>query len=199
MTLLRSGDWHPGGDRPALTVIQLAATFQAALRALDYWRPGGPAVPALALVESAAPPQVWAGLMGGSAVLVLIGLALRRPAVLILAHLMLAAVYIGVGAPVLATSAVGPLSVAALALGAGALGTWALLHGWVRDTWTRLLAVTLMAGCAVLLAQTLGTDYRTGTGLVGAGVIHAALAFGVWVGTIRARLTPVAEEEVRRG
>jgi hypothetical protein len=198
VNLLRAGDWQPGGVSPALLVIQLAATLQAALRGLDYWHPAGPVPPTLALVESAAPPHVWAALMGGSAVVVLLGLAGRWPAVMILGHLLLAAVYLGVGVPVLAASAVGPLTAALLAVGGGALGTWALVHGWVRDLPARLLAVLLMCGAVILLSRTLGTDYRTGTGLLSAGVLHTALALGVWVGTLRRRLTPQAEEEVLR-
>lgn len=198
MSILRTGDWRPGGVSPALLIIQLAATLQAALRGLDYWRPAGPVPASLAVVEDAAPPAVWAALFCGSAVIVLLGLAGRWPAVLILGHLMLAAVYLGVGAPVLASSAVGPLSSAALAVGGGALGTWALSYRREGGLPARLLAVILMTGSGVLLSRVLGVDYRTGTGLVSAGVLHAALALGVWVGTLRRRLAPVAEEEVSR-
>jgi hypothetical protein len=197
VSLLRTGDWRPGGVSPALLVIQLAATLQAALRGLDYWHPTGPVPPSLRAVEDAAPPLVWAALFLGSALVVLLGLAGRWPAVLILGHLLLGAVYLGVGVPVLAASAVGPLGTALLAVSGGAFGTWVLCHPWVRDLPARLLAVLLMAGCAVLLSRTLGTDYRTGTGLLSAGVLHAALALGVWVGTLRRRLAPVVEEEVR--
>lgn len=197
MSVLRPGDWRPGGVSPALLIIQLAVTLQAALRGLDYWHPSGPVPPSLAAVEDAAPPVVWAGLFCGSALIVLIGLAGRWPAALILGHLMIGSVYLGVGVPVLAASAVGPAGLLLLTLCGGALGTWALVHSRVTCLPTRLTAVLLMTGCAVLLGQTLGTDYRTGTGLVSGGVVHAALALGVWIGTLRRRLTPIAEEEVR--
>lgn len=199
MNFLRPGDWRPGGISPALLAVQLIATLQAALRGLDYWRPGAPTPPgALALVESTAPPQVWAGLLCGSAVVVLLGLAGRWPAVLVVGHLMLAAVYLGVGLPVLNASAVGPLGTSLITAAAGGLAIYALIT--TRDHVglpARLLAVVLLAGVAVLAGRLLGTDYRTGTALVGAGGQHLALAIGVIIGTFRYRATALVDDEER--
>lgn len=197
MTFLRSGDWRPGAVSPALLAIQLIATLQAALRGLDYWTTDGAAPPGvLAVVEGAAPTQVWAGLLCGSALVVLLGLAGRWPAVLVVGHLMLAAVYLGVGLPVVSASAVGPLSTTLVALICGGLAIWALItdHPEVQGL-GRILAVVLLAGVACLLAQVLGADYRTGTGLVGAGGNHVALAVGVILGTLRRRAAVLVESE----
>lgn len=197
MNLLRGGDWRPGGISPALLTIQLVTTLQAALRGLDYWRPAATVPPGvLAVVESTAPPQVWAGLMCGASLVVLLGLGGRWPAVLIIGHLMLSAVYLGVGLPVLSAVAVGPLLDALVAAGAAALGLWALLCPRAPGGLAaRLLAVLILAGAAVTAARVLGTDYRTGTGLVGAGVVHASLALGVVVGTARRRAAAWLEEQ----
>jgi hypothetical protein len=195
VNVLRPGTWQPGGVSPALLAVQLVATFQAALRGLDYLRhPAAPPPGVLAVVESAAPPAVWGGLLCGSAVTVLLGLAGRWPAVLILGHALLAAVYVGVGAPVLASSAVGPLTTGVLAVAGAALGTWTLVSTRAPGGLpARLLAVVLMTGAVISLAQVLGFDYRTGTGLIGGGAIHASLAVGVIVGTLRRRAAELVE------
>jgi hypothetical protein len=196
VTPFRCGDWKPGAVSPALLTVQLVATFQAALRGLDYWRGTGPTPPALALVESAAPPTVWAALLMGGSALVLVGLAGRWASTLIVAHLLLAAVYIGVGAPVLAASSVGPLTLGLSVVAAAAAGTWGLLRhpsGVVRAA-----AVPVMLSALIGASTALGSDYRTGTGLVGAGLIHAALAAGVALGTVRRRAAEAVELEVTR-
>jgi len=192
--ILRPGDWRPGGVSPALLAIQLTTTLQAALRGLDYLRHTGTTPPGvLAVVESAAPPAVWSGLLLGSAAVVLLGLAGRWPGILILGHALLAAVYAGVGLPVLTATATGSPDTILLILSCGTLGTWTLVSGRAPGGMTaRLLAVTLMVGTVIALSTVLGVDYRTGTGLAGGAVVHAALAAGVALGTVRRR----AEREV---
>lgn len=196
MTLLAPGDWRPAAAGPALLILQLVGALQAALRGLDYWRNTGPTPPALAAVEGAAPPQVWAGLLCGSAAVVLLGMAVRRAAVIVLGHLLIGAVYLGLGVPVLASAARGPAWLAAAALLTGAAGTYALTRDRSRLL-SGLLGGAAMVAAAVILSGTLGPDYRTGTALAAAGIMHGALALGVGVTATRRRLVAQLEEEVR--
>jgi hypothetical protein len=190
------GTWTPGRVNPGLLAVQLCFLLQAAFRGLDYLGGVRAGDPIQRAVEAAAPYPVWGGLFYGLALLVLIGVAARRPALMVLGHLAFAALYLGIGLLVLSTTAGLSLSGAA-GLAACAAGTWALLSTRVPGLRPRLaVAVPLMIGGQLAVVASLGTDYRTGTGLALSGAVHAALAAAVsWCA---ARQT-LEDREVTRG
>lgn len=180
--------------------MQLITALQAALRGLDYWRqPAGTAPPAIAVVEQAAPPAVWGALFLGTSVLVLLGLAGRWVPIIVIAHLLLGAVYVGLGVPVLASTAVGPAALIAVSLAAAVVGTWLLIHHGTRPMLRISAALPLMLGALLATSTALGTDYRLGTGLVLAGALQGVLALGVALVTFRRQAADqLAEEGVDR-
>lgn len=193
---LRRSVWQPTAA-PALLAIQGIALFQAALRGADYI--GGsdrPTAPSLAHVEQAASLPTWGWLFYGSAVLVLLGIAARHVAPVVLGHLLLFAWYAGMGFPILAhTSGGAPHGLVAVPL--GVLGAWVVITRHVDSTPVRLaLGVPLMLAAHYLLADGLGSDYRTGTALVGAGLLHCTLALTAAVAAARQVLAVEVAREV---
>jgi hypothetical protein len=187
VTRLARGDWQPRRTHPVLLAVQLVVLWQAGLRGLDY--AGG----IDAGLDAGAADPVYGWLLYGSTVLVLAGLAIRRGVPVILGHALLASWYAGLGVA---------------ALGADALLDWRTLGGLAFGGCG--LAVLLasrhglllrVAGLgAMLLGQAavvvgLGVDYRTGSGLLSAGVQHAILAVGTVILWQRDRLRRVVERE----
>jgi hypothetical protein len=109
-----------------------------------------------------------------------------------------AAPYLGIGLLVLSTTA-GLTALGSAGLTACGLGTWALLSARTCSSRARLGALPLMVGGHLAVALSLGTDYRTGTGLVLSGAVHAALAAGVSWNAARQVLEDHEEKEVPRG
>jgi hypothetical protein len=182
------GDWQPRRTHPILLALQLVTLWQAALRGLDYV--GG--VTAGLDARAADPAYGW--LLYGSAVLVLLGLAIRRGGPVILGHALLASWYAGLG-----VTALGGLVVVfdlrvLLGLVFGGLGTAALLSDRFR-TPTRLAGVAAMLLGQVAIVAGLGVDYRAGTGLVAGGAQHAVLAVGTFLLWQRDRLRRQVEHE----
>jgi hypothetical protein len=182
------GDWQPRQTHPVLLAIQLVTLWQAGLRGLDYAGGVGGGLDAAA----AAPTYGW--LLYASTVLVLLGLAIRRGAPVILGHALLASWYAGLG-----VTALGGLGVVGdwrilLGLAFGALGTAALLSGRYR-TPLRLAGVAAMLLGQAAIVVGFGADYRTGTGLASAAVQHGILAVGTFVLWQRDRLRRVVERE----
>jgi hypothetical protein len=189
------GAWRPGLTNPGFLITQLLLLLQAAFRGLDYLSGVRPGDPIQRAVEAAAPYPLWGALFYGLALLVIIGVAGRWPGVMILGHLAFAALYLGIGVLVLSTTAE-PSAAGAVGLLACGAGTWALLTGRLATHAARLgIALPLLIGGQLLLALSLGADYRTGTGFVLSGVIHAALATGVSWGSAKQRAD--REEAVR--
>lgn len=170
--------WTPGRANPGLLAVQLCFLLQAAFRGLDYISGVTPGDPIQRAVENAAPYPVWGGLFYGLALFVLLGVVLRRPGLMILGHLAFSALYLGIGLLVLSTTA-GLTALGSLGLAACGLGTWALLSARTCSSRARLGALPLMVGGHLAVALSLGSDYRTGTGLVLSGAVHAALAAAV--------------------
>jgi hypothetical protein len=190
------GAWSPGQTNPGLLATQLIFLLQAAFRGLDYLggiRTGDPIQRA---VEAAAPYPLWGWLFYGLAVLVLVGVAGRWASVMIIGHLLFAALYLGMGALVLSTTAgLDPAGLTGLL--AALAGTWMLLARRVTAPGLRLgLALPLMIIGQLLITCSLGSDYRTGTGLALSGVVHAALASGVAWACARQQVRREEEEEV---
>lgn len=178
------GSWSPGRVNPGLLAVQLCFLLQAAFRGLDYLGGVRAGDPIQRAVEAAAPYPVWGGLFYGLSLLVLVGVATRRPGLMILGHLAFSALYLGMGLLVLSTSSHLTLA-GAVGLGACAGGTWLLLSASLTRRRLRVtVALPLMVAGQLLLALSLGADYRTGTGLVLSGAVHAALAAAVsWAST----------------
>jgi hypothetical protein len=182
------GDWQPGRTHPVLLALQLVTLWQAGLRGLDY--AGGVEVG----LDAGAAEPAYGWLLYGSTVLVLLGLAIRRGGPVILGHALLGSWYAGLGVTALGgVPAVLDWRVL-LGLAFGALGTAALLSSQFR-TPTRLAgaAAMLLGQAAIVLG--LGADYRTGTGLVSAGVQHAVLAVGTFLLWQRDRLARQVDRE----
>jgi hypothetical protein len=175
--------------------VQAITLFQAALRGADYaWVSTAPA-PALARVEQAASLTVWGWLFYGSAVLVLVGIAARHVVPVVLGHLLLFAWYAGIGLPVLAAQS-GMEGHGWVGLPLGVLGAGVVITRHVRSDLVRLLVgVPFMLAAHYLLADSLGTDYRTGTGLVGGGLVHLTLAVATAVAAGRQILSAEVERE----
>lgn len=182
------GDWQPHRTHPVLLAVQLVLLWQAGLRGLDYV--GG--VDAGLDAGAAEPAYGW--LLYGSTVLVLFGLAIRRGAPVILGHALLASWYTGLGVTVLGGigAALDPLVFGGLAFGAA--GIAALLSERSR-TPVRLVGVAAMLLGQAAIVVGMDGDYRTGTGLVSAGVQHAVLAVGTFTLWQRDRLRRVVDRE----
>jgi hypothetical protein len=186
VTRLR-GDWQPRETHPILLALQLVTLWQAALRGLDYSDGVADGLDA----GAAEPAYGW--LLYASTVLVLLGLAIRRGAPVILGHALLASWYAGLGVAALGGLAVLDWRVL-LGLTFGGLGTAGLLSTRGR-TPLRLAGVGAMLLGQAALVVGLGGDYRTGTGLVSGGVQHAVFAVGTFVLWQRQRLARVVDRE----
>jgi hypothetical protein len=182
------GDWQPRQTSPVLLSLQLVTLWQAALRGLDYAGGVGTGLDA----GAAEPAYGW--LLYGSTILVLLGLAIRRGVPVILGHALLASWYAGLG--VTALGGIGAVLDwrVGVGLALGGIGVAALLTERHR-TPIRLAGVAAMLLGQAALVAGLGTDYRTGTGLVSGGVQHAILAVGTLVLWQRDRLRRVVDRE----
>lgn len=197
MRLPAPNAWTPGRVNPGLLAVQLCFLLQAAFRGLDYLGGVRTGDPIQRAVEAAAPYTVWGSLFYGLALLVLLGVAARRPGLMILGHLGFSALYLGIGLLVLSTTS-GLNLLGAGGLTCAGVGTWALLSTHVTGTRPRVLfALPLMVIGQLAVALSLGSDYRTGTGFVLSGAVHAALAAAVsWCS---ARQAAEDREAVPRG
>src|SRR5205085_1324607 len=119
------GDWTPSTSAPVLLTLQLVLLWQVGLRGLDYVRAG--AHPAL---DASVADPLLGWLLYGAAILVLIGLAVRRAAPVILGQALL------VGALGVDYRTSTGLLASGLVHGALAVGTFVL---WQRDRLTRYL------------------------------------------------------------
>jgi hypothetical protein len=182
------GDWQPVRTHPVLLALQLVTLWQAGLRGLDY--AGGVATG----LDAASADPAYGWLLYGSTVLVLLGLAIRRGAPVILGHALLASWYAGLGVSVLGGLAVVLDWRVLLGLAFGALGVAALLSERFR-TPIRLAGVAAMLLGQAAIVVGLGADYRTGTALLSGGLQHATLAVGTFVLWQRDRLRRLVDRE----
>jgi len=196
---LSPGDWVPGRHNAALLTVQLVALYQAALRGRDYLEPRtGDQIRLqnLGVVEAAGSLHVWGLLFYATAAIALVGLAGRWAVVVIAAHALIFAWYVGVGFGLLQAQGINVTpSVVAGMLCAGA-GTWLVFRRRPPSAVVRLIVgVPAMLVGQELMASGLGQDYRTGTGLMAAGVMHLSIAVGTWLLWQRQRLVRQVEQE----
>lgn len=196
---LHPSDWVPGRHNVALLVIQLVALYQAALRGRDYLTPrtgGEVEIQGLGIVDNAAALSLWGWLFYVSAVIALIGLAGRWAPLVIGAHCALFAWYGGVGVGLLQAQGV-EVNPSMITGGLCAIaGTWIVFRREATDAAVRLLVgVPGMLVGQELLSTGLVEDYRTGTGLMGAGIMHLTIAAGIWLLWKRQRLVEQVERE----
>jgi hypothetical protein len=177
------GDWTPAASAPVLLTLQLVLLWQVGLRGLDYVRSG----PHPALDASVADP-VLGWLLYAAAIVVLVGLAVRRAAPVIIGEALIGAWYVGLGWTTLDDLGIRPGLAAVPALAGSLAGVWLLLTPR-RGIPARLAGVAAMLGGQVLLVGALGVDYRTSTGLLASGLVHGALAVGTFVLWQRERLS----------
>lgn len=193
------GDWVPGRQNAALLILQLIALYQAALRGRDYLTPRDGhmiQLQGLGMVDAAGSLQVWGWLFYVSAGLALVGLAGRWAPVVIVAHAALFAWYGGLGIGLLQEEGIHINLVVVLGMGLACLGTWVVFRRKAATAPIRLLVgVPAMLFGQELLSNGLGQDYRTGTGLVGAGLMHVTIAAGTWLLWKRQHLTAQVERE----
>jgi hypothetical protein len=182
------GDWQPRRTHPVLLALQLVTLWQAGLRGLDY---AGGVVGGL---DAAYADPGYGWLLYGSTILVLLGLAIRRGAPVILGHALLASWYGGLALDVLGGLAVVVDWRVLLGLAFGGLGMAALLSDRFR-TPVRLAGVAAMLVGQAAVVVGLGGDYRTGTALAAGGLQHAVLAVGTFVLWQRDRLRRVVDRE----
>lgn len=185
----------------ALLVAQLVLLYQAALRGSDYRADrtlDEVAGQGLSIVDAASPLEVWGWLFYGSAVLALIGLALRSATIVVTAHALLFCWYGGIGIGVLQSEGIdiSPPVVAGGVLAAA--GTWLVFRQDADRALIRLLVgVPAMLLGQEMLASGLGVDYRTGTGLLGAAVLHLTIGAGTWLMATRQQLAAQVAKEQR--
>ncbi len=182
---LNEGMWVPHRTNWLVLTVQLLLTVQAASRGMDYVqrRPseGEGAIPAaLSVVEAAAPLPLWGAGLLLAAGLVFAGLFGGWTAPIITGHGLLAALYgafsYGLGNQTRLESGPAVLLGVALMLPAAALG----VSRWQRRAWLRFTAaIGLLVVGGWITADGLGYDFRTGTGLLVAGLCHTAFAVGV--------------------
>jgi hypothetical protein len=144
-------------------------------------------------LDSGVADAAYGWLLYGCAVLVLIGLAVRRGGPVILGHALLASWYAGLGVTSLGIDLVLDWRVL-LGLAFAGLGTVALLSDRYR-TPVRVAGVAAMLLGQAAIVVGLGVDYRTGTALLSAAGQHAVLAVGTFVLWQRDRLRRVVERE----
>ena len=158
--------------------------------------PAGPSPsPALAAAEQAIPLWLGGSLMVASAGLVILGLAWRRPAPIVVGHLSVAAGYTWIGVGLLAQRGT-DLDLRGLAglLAIGG-GLWAVFRP--QHLASRLAGVVVLLAGQWVLSVDLGADYRTGVGQLGAALIQVTLAAGTTVLVIRQRVRPEAQARAR--
>lgn len=194
-----SGDWFLARNNIALLIVQLTALYQAALRGRDYLEPrsgGEIALQGLGTVDAAGSMQVWGWLFYGSAALALFGLAGRWAPVVIAAHAALFAWYGGIGIGLLQEQGI-DLSITVIAGVLCAIaGTWLVFRRASHSASIRLLVgVPGMLVGQELMSSGLGADYRTGTGLMAAGIMHLTIAAGTWLLWTRQQLAEQVERE----
>jgi hypothetical protein len=182
------GDWQPRTTHPILLAVQLVTCWQAALRGLDYLDGTS------AGLDTSAGDPTYGVLLYGCTALVLLGLAFRRGAPVILGHALIGSWYAGLGFATLRSVGVILDGWAWVGLLTGTLGTVALLSGRHRLP-VRVAGALGMLGGLILLVDDLGVDYRTGTGLVSAAFLHGVLAVGTFVLWQRERLRRVVDRE----
>jgi hypothetical protein len=183
-----AGDWSPRSTHPTLLAIQLVVLWQAGLRGLDY------ADGTVGGLDHAAGNPLYGWLLYASTALVLLGLAIRRGGPVILGHALLGSWYLGLGWDALLDLGVSPGRSTVAGVASAALGVWVLLDKRSR-TGFRLLGVGAMLAGQYLVVTDLAGDYRTGTGLLSAGVQHGILAVGTFVLWQRQRLRRVVEDD----
>lgn len=190
-------DWVPGRHNAALMVMQLILLWQAGTRGLDYITPRSPSeVLDVGLGGFAFPLVVWGALFYGFTVLTLIGLAARVAPVVITGHCALGAFYAAAGVNALLKDQVQvgwwvPLGFALSLVGL------AIVFRRVGSTLVSrlLVGVPLMLVGQLIITQGLGQDYRTGTGLLAATLLHLTLAGGTWLIWTRQHLRQQVERE----
>jgi len=176
-----------------LLTVQLVTLWQAGFRGLDYLTaPGGRAA-----LDTAAADPLAGGMLYAGVLLALLGIAARLPGPAIAGHALLAAWYTGLGMVTLLDGHTLTLA-GVVGAGIGVTGVALVLHPRVRAAVRLLAGVPLMLGGQYVLAADLGSDYRTGTGLVGAGLLHAALAVGTFILWQRRELRQLVDREVPR-
>ncbi len=176
-----------------LLTIQLVTLWQVGMRALDYLTT--PTMPALDRIV--AGPLAGLGLLLG-AVVVLTGLAGRWASSVIVGHAVVGSVYLVLGWLALTDTVSPSPSWGTAGLLLSAAGVLVLVHRRA-PTWARLaVAVPAMLVGQVVLAHALGADFRTGTGLLGAGALHLTLSAGTALLWQRRRLTDLVEAQVAR-
>lgn len=218
---IHTGDWRPAAHSIALLVIQLVNLWQAWLRGRDYLRTdtGGPT---LAVIETSVRGGVdtWGWFLLGAVGLCIIGLAGRWAAPVIAGHALLWGLYTGLGVGVLRTVGVtldlDTIAGAVLSIA----GAWVMFRpdrdpltlpdnaaAWWAP-WRRVPAFTtpvrLLVGVPSMilgqeyLVRGLNDEFRSGTALIAASLVHLTLALATFVLWNRQRLVPVAEDVVRR-
>jgi hypothetical protein len=182
------GDWTPATSAPVLLTLQLVLLWQVGLRGLDYARAG--AHPAL---DASVADPLLGWLLYGAAIVVLLGLALRRGALVILGEALVGSWYLGLGWQTLGDLGIEPGFGALPGIAASIAGVWLLLTRR-RGIALRLAGAAAMLAGQWLLVDALGVDYRTSTGLIASGLVHGALAVGTFVLWQRERLTRYVDD-----
>lgn len=218
----RTGDWRPAAHSISLLVIQLVNLWQAWLRGRDYLRTGQGEGSALQAIETSVPGGIttWGWLLLASVALCILGLAGRWVGPVIIGHALLWALYTGLGVSVLGSVGVAVDIDTIAGAFLSVVGAWVMFRPdpdalarpdnssvWWAP-WRRVPAFTtgvrvLIGVPAMLLGQEylvrgLADEFRSGTGLIAASLVHLTLALGTFVLWNRQRLAAVAEDVVRR-
>jgi hypothetical protein len=176
------GDWVPGRTNYLLLAVQVLFAVQGAARGMDYVlpRPPMPTPASLTSIEAAFPLPVWGVgfLLAGGAVLV--GLFGGWLTCIVIGHFLLAGLYGAFAYGILADAPVDSYLVA----GGGALllagGLHLGLRRWPRWEKSRFAAAMILTGIGGWVCGLgLGYNFRTGTGILIAGMVHATFVVGL--------------------
>lgn len=181
----RFGRYVPGKTNILLLAVQVLFAVQAASRGEDYIfpRPEDVVAPSLSSIERALPLPVWGSGFLLAAALVLVGLFGGWLTSIVIGHFILAGLY---GAFSYGMLDQAPIENFWLA-GAGAVvlvvGLATGLTRWPHREMLRFVIALLLTGVGGwVCGYGLGYNFRTATGLLIAGLIHAAFVVGMtWI------------------
>lgn len=183
------GTYIPGRTNYLLLALQVLLALQGASRGMDYVlaRPKGqPTAPSLASIEAALPLWIWGIGFLIAAAAIFIGLYAGRVSLIVFGHVVLTGLYGAFAWGLLAEAPIYSLPMAVVGAVVLIIGIKFGIERWKRNEIVRFLNATMLTGIGGWVCGLgLGYDFRTATGLLTAGLAHAAIAIGTMFVTAR--------------
>lgn len=176
------GTYIPGRTNYLLLALQVLLALQGASRGMDYVlaRPKDmPVSPSLVSIEAALPLWVWGIGFLVAAGAVFTGLYAGRISLIVFGHIVLTGLYGAFSWGLLADAPIYSVPMAALGAVILMIGIKLGIERWKSKEIVRFLNATMLTGIGGWVCGFgLGYDFRTATGLLTAGLAHAAIAIG---------------------